>query len=597
MDAPDPQSIAMKRAKSAPVPQAPRVTVVDDLVQTLEQEGVRHIFGVPGGAIVPLYAALTRSETIRPILAKHEAGASFMADGYARVSRTLGVCCATAGPGATNALTGVASALMDSVPMLFLSGQVSTAVFGRGAVQESSSFGIDLVDLFRPVTKLSAMFMDPRSAPRLLRLALRTARSGRPGPVHLSLPGNIITQPIPDHERHKSAALTSAPVDPDDIDATVTLLARAKRPCILAGHGVNVAGAWEELRRFAERHRIPVATTPQAKGAFPEDHELSLGVFGFGGHSLAREYLLGPAVDSLLVIGSSLGEFQTHAWDPRLGSQRTLIQIDIDPREIGKNYPVTLGVVADVRAALGALDRRVGECLQGAALRSELAPLTELRERVPYHLDASRMDSEATPIKPQRLIRGMQRVLADDTLLFLDEGNCMSWLMHYYQVRRPGTFFTNQGLASMGYTVPAAIGASLAAPGRPVVALLGDGAFAMNGMEVHTAVEYALPVVFIVLNDGGLGMVEHGDTLVAGRPVCPSRYRTAMNVALMAQAMGAHGMRVDSPEEFEAALKAAIRLGKPCVIDARIDPTEVPATLRIRTDALRRMFEVTERQA
>jgi acetolactate synthase-1/2/3 large subunit len=594
MDSLDVLNNATTRPASVPSPPPNRTTVVEDLLQTLEHEGVRHLFGVPGGAIVPLYAALARGGAIRPVLAKHEAGAAFMADGYARVGRTLGVCCATAGPGATNALTGVASAFMDSVPMLFLSGQVSTAVFGRGAVQESSSFGVDLVDLFRPVTKLSAMFTDPRSAPRLLRLALRTARTGRPGPVHLSLPGNVVTQPVPEHERYAPFKLTSAPVDPADIDAAIALLSRAERPCILAGHGVNVAGAWAELLQFAERYQLPVASTPQAKGVFPEDHPLSLGVFGFGGHSLASEYLLGPSVDTLLVIGSSLGEFQTNAWDPRLAKHRRLIQIDIDPREIGKNYPVTLGILADVRAALRALDQRLGELSNGSRMRSSLTSLIKLRQSLPRHLDAERMVSEATPIKPQRLIHGMQRVLPEDTILFLDEGNCMSWLMHYYEIRRPRTFFTNQGLASMGYSVPAAVGAAFAAPDQPIVALLGDGAFAMNGIEVHTAVEYDLPIVFIVLNDGGLGMVEHGDTLVTGRPVCPSRYRTPLNIALMAESMGAHGVRVESPATFEEALHAALRLRRPCVIDARIDPTEVPAMLRVRTDALRRMFEATE---
>jgi len=571
-----------------------RRTVAEDLVRTLEQEGVRHIFGVPGGAIVPLYSALAAASAIQPVLAKHEAGAAFMADGYARVGRTLGVCCATAGPGATNALTGVASGFMDSVPMLFLSGQVSTAVFGRGAVQESSCFGVDLVEIFRPVTKLSAMLTDPTSAPRLLRRALRTARAGRPGPVHLSLPGNVLTQALPTPDQPAPYRLSSAPVDQDDIDAAVALLTRARRPVILAGHGVNVCGAWEDLRRLAELGQIPVATTPQAKGAFPEDHPLSLGVFGFGGHPLASAYLLGTSVDCLMVLGSSLGEFQTNGWDRRLDQQRTLIQIDIDPVEIGKNYPVTLGVVADVGAALRALNATLGVLTNGARAQTDPGPLAALRQRTPRHLEAERMRSEATPIKPARLIHGMQRVLPDDTLLFLDEGNCMSWLMHYYEVRRPGTFFTNQGLASMGYTVPAAIGASFAAPGRTVVALLGDGAFAMNGVEVHTAVEHDLPIVFIVLNDGGLGMVEHGDTLVTGRPVCPSRYRTPIDIAGMAQALGAVGLRVDAPGAFEEALRGAIQLRRPVVIDARIDPSEVPPTLRVRTDALRRMFEATE---
>lgn len=220
----------------------------------------------------------------------------------------------------------------------------------------------------------------------------------------------------------------------------------------------------------------------------------------------------------------------------------------------------------------------------------DLSILATLRRELPRFFDADKMMSDAQPLKPQRLIRGMQRVLPDDTLLFMDNGNCMSWFMHYYEVRRPGVFFTNQGLSCMGYSVPAAIGASLAAPGRPVVAVLGDGAFAMNGLEVHTAVELDLPVIWIVLNDGGFGMVEQGDKLVAGRPVCPSRYRRPMDVRMLAQSLGATGIRVDSAGAFEDALRTALSLQGPCVVEAIIDPHEVPATLRVRTDAIKQMF-------
>ena len=565
--------------------------VADMIVEHLEREGVQYIFGVPGGSLVPFFEALDRRGTIKTILSKHESGGSFMADGYARASRKIGVCCGIAGPGTTNAITGIACAHADSVPLLFISGQVSTAVFGRGALQESTAFGLDTVVMLQPATKLSTMIVDAQMTSRTMQQAFRSALSGRPGAVHINLPINISKQPAAatPSPRPRASMVTNGGYDPASIRNLATLLSSARQPCILAGHGINVAGAWEELRHFAERFKIPVATTPKAKGAMPENHELSLGVLGFGGHSWAKQFICSDAVDVLLVIGSSMGDFQTDGWDPRLSSGKIIVQIDIDPTRTGMGFPDTIPISADARLALGALEQ---ELLLHSPVEHQRPsdPLAEVRRRSSRYLDAEKMLSEATPLKPQRLVHGMQKVLPDDALLFMDNGNCMSWVMHYYEMRRANCFYTNQGLASMGWAIPAAIGAQVAVPDRVVVAVCGDGAFGMSATEIHSAAEYDLPVICVVLNDGGFGMVEHGDTLVCGRPICPSRYKKPMDIAKISEGLGATSFRVSTPREFDEAMAEALKLRKTSVIDATICRNEVPATLKMRTDVLRTMF-------
>lgn len=566
-------------------------SVVELLVQKLEREGVRYVFGVAGGAILPLYEALSASSSITSIFNKHEEGGAYMADGYARVRRGLGVCCATAGPGATSALTGIACARADSAPVLFISAQVSTESFGRNAFQDSTAFGIDLVDVYRPVTKLSVLVNHAASAGRLFDRAIRTALDGRQGPVHLSLPGNVARQTLSvGAPAARRAEERSSIVDVDAVARAARILASARQPVILAGHGAEAAGASDELRRLAERLRIPVATTPKAKGVMPEDHPLSLGVFGtFGGHARARSYLLGDTPDVLLVVGSSLGEMQTYGWDPALVQGKKVIQIDRDGERIGTSYPVDLAVVGDARAALRALDAALAaDAVRGIEARPH--GLAALRAEIPRHFKAHTMASDAVPIKPQRLIASLSRGLPDDALVFMDNGNVTLWLSHYHEARQPHTFFTNQGLGSVGWALSAAIGGKLAAPDRPAVAVMGDGAFLRNGVEIHTAVHHRIPVVCVVLNNGGFGMIEQGDTLTVGRPVCPSRFRVPADIAAMARSLGAEGVRVESPADFEDALAEALRSERPCVLDVIIDRSEVPAMLRERSKLRCRAF-------
>ncbi len=541
---------------------------------------------------MPLYEAMFDLGSPRPVLAKHEQGAAFMADGYARVSGKLGVCCATTGPGAINLMTGVASAYADSIPMLVLTAQIATGAFAKGAVQESTSHGVDIVEMFKPITKMSTMLVSSEKMPDMIRLAIRTAMTGRRGPVHLNLPADLVKRLVKAHvvppaHYHASAA----PFDREAVKLAARRLLKAKRPGLLLGSGVNLSRAHAEARAIAERLSIPVATSPKAKGAFPEDHVLSMGVLGFAGSPRADAYFMGGEVDVLLVVGSSLGEFSTHTWDAKLQPSSALIHIDIDPKEIGKNYPTAIGIVGDAKASLKELGFQIEREIRWLEQFSPPSPdsIREFKERHPRCLKPELLLSDAVPIKPQRLIHEMRQWLPEDTLLFVDIGNCIAWSVHYFPITVPGSFQLNLGMASMGHAVAAAVGAKLAAPERPVVAFVGDAAFAMNGMEIHTAVDHSVPVVWVVANNGCHGMVYHGERAQFGGKFVSSKFRKPLDIAAIAEGMGALALRAEKPEDLPKAFKTALGTGRPVVIDARIDPEESPP-MRLRIEALDKFF-------
>jgi acetolactate synthase I/II/III large subunit len=558
-------------------------------LNVLEAEGVRYIFGVPGGPLTGLFEALSKQSAIQLILAKHEASAAYMAATHARLTGKLAVCCATSGPGATNALTGIASAHADSLPVLLLSGQVATNVFGKGAIQESSVFGTDLVSVFQPVTKLSMMLPNAEVAADHLRAAIRRAMSGRRGAVHLSVPADILRKPIPFvPEPPARYRASQALIEPEAITRAINLLALARRPCVLAGHGVALANASDELAELVRGLQAPVMTSPKGKGVFPENDPLSLGVLGFGGHELAESYVRSGDIDVLLVVGSSLNEFVTNAWTLPLSPKVALIQIDIDPCSFGKTYPVDVAIGGDAKACLREMCQVLGQQQRGSGPVSFGPRL--LRDSTGRYLDAAKLTSDSVPLKPQRLIAELRAAMPDDALLFVDNGTSIVWAGHYFEIRTPGTYFVDLGLASMGSAVAGVVGGALAAPNRRSVALVGDAAFAMQGFEVHTAVEYRLPIVWVVLNNGGHGMVRQGDTLMHGAPLGVSDFRVNLDLAGVGRALGANGVTVRTPAELRQALEAALQAATPTVIDAIIDPNEMAPTLVRRVQTLNRFL-------
>jgi acetolactate synthase-1/2/3 large subunit len=543
------------------------------LVEALADAGVRYIFGVIGGAVVPLFTA-TVGRRAQIVMAKHEAGAAFMADGYARASGGLGACVGTSGPGATNLLTGVAAAYADSIPIVVLTGQVATKAFGKGALQESSTEGADIVEVFKQVTRYSTLAFRADRLPSIWHKALRMALGARPGPVHLSIPADVQEQAIQTPVKVTPAAHRTRTYDRAAIKQAALQLLRARRPAILAGHGAILSDASDEIRAVAEMLEIPVATTPKGKGAFPEDHRLSLGPFGYSGSPLAEWHLLESGVDVLLAVGTSLSEWGTLGWDRRLQPSEALLHLDIDPYEVGKNYHVTVPLIGDAKSGLTELAyeirRQRQRYLHWRRGNGKLDPPPN-RPRV---LNAAALDSDAVPIKPQRLMRDLQEALPRDTMVFVDGGANRSWAIHYWQSIYPRTFFCATGMASMGFGVAGAIGGKFAAPDRVVLSITGDGGFLMNGMEVSTAVHYGKQVIWVVLNDAGYGMAYHAARLRKISDV-GTRY-PRVDCAKIAEGLGAQAFRIREPGEINRELvQRILASGRPTVLDVEIDPDEV----------------------
>ncbi|MBI4061629.1 MAG: thiamine pyrophosphate-binding protein [Elusimicrobia bacterium] len=542
------------------------------LLEYLEQEGVDYIFGIPGGPIMPLYEALYARGRIKPILAKHEEGAAFMADGYARASGRIGVCCTTTGPGATNALTGLAVAYADQIPVLLLTAQVPTHQFGMGAFQESGPETIDLVGLFKPVTKWSAMIPHPARTAASIRAALRLMQSGRPGPVHLNIPLDYISRPLEDEAPVPAPRyrFPGATFDRRAVREAAARLLTARRPVILAGHGVNVSRAWEPLRALAERLRMPVATSFKAKGALPEDHPLSLGVFGHSGSAATREFVLSPETDLLFVVGSALGEVSSCGFDRGLARKKSFLQLDVDAGVIGRNFPVDVGLCGDAAATLVELRYEAERRLKSgwAAAAPFLPP--------PRVEDPLLPDAPGAGLSPRALLAELRAALPRDAAVFVDNGSIRAWAGVHFPVYRENAFFVNMGMASMGYAVAASIGGKLARPNTPVVALVGDAAFAMNGMEVHAAVEHKVPVIWVVVNNGGHGMIYHGERAQFGGKFRSSVFSRELDVAGIARGLGARAVRVERPGELAQAVRRALDADGPVVIDVLSNLADAP---------------------
>jgi len=571
------------------------LTTVGLILEYLKQEGVQAVFGIPGGPITPVFDALYREKAIRTIAARHEGGAAFMALGYAAVSRRLGVCCLTTGPGATNAITGIAAAKADSLPVLAITGQVSTRTFGKGSIQDSID-RIDIVEMLKSATKSSVMLANSKNLGMTLRHAIRLAMTGRRGPVHLNIPTDLMRQEIPcdlqwPHEFRPSPHT----FDREAVKEAALRLLEAKRPAVLAGHGVGLAGAQPELRELADLLGAPVATTPKGKGAFPEDHPLALRVFGTASAPQAEGYLLSGDVDVLFVIGSSLHESSTQCWEKRLRPKRALIQLDIDPSVIGRNYPVAVPLVGEAKTTLRELLFHMRRLLKIGehVLHSDRVAFAAWKQGASPVLDPAAELSEAIPMKPQRLMHELNKALPNNALIFIDSGNNTLWATHYLNANGRNAFFHNWGeFGAMGYGVAAAVGGKVAAPDRPVVAIVGDGAFAMNGMEVSTAATYGIPVIWIVLNDSRLNAVYHGQKLqYEGRTIGCDFKR--LDLSKVAEGLGALGLRVTAPAEVGPALAWAMASRQPVVLDVQIDAEEVPP-IHSRVQALERFFAADE---
>jgi len=562
------------------------MTAAEVIINSLEKHGVEYVFGVPGGAIEPLNCALHKS-AIKVIVAKHEEGAAFMADGYARVSGNLGVCCSTSGPGATNMITGLSSSNADSIPVIALTGQIATSVFGKGAVQEFTTHTFGIVSIFRQVTKYSDIVINETKAGEMIAKARRLALGGRRGAVHLNLPTDIMKRKVV--EAPDKCSITSiAGFDRQGVKSAAQLLLNAKKPVIVAGWGTVLSRADAELRELAELVDIPVATSPKAKGILDESHPLSLGVLGFAGAAAAHEYIIKNDVDVMLGVGTSFNEWITSGWDKRLLPKQALIQIDIDCDEIGKNFFVDVGIPGDskhvMRELIYELRRQMNKgATVGEGRSREVASIKK-------KLAVKRKKMDGMPYSPQRLMMDLVGSLPKNTIYFADNGNSLAWSIRYIPITVPYSFYIGLGFASMGFATAASVGGKLAAGDRPVVALVGDGSFLMNGMEIATAVEYNIPVIWVIMNNSMLGMVYHGRKLMQNPEGGMKSHFKTVDFVKVAEGLGARGIRITKPGEINREMMdEIIAAGVPTVLDVIIDPEEVPP-MHSRTASLEKLY-------
>ena len=542
-----------------------QLTGAQILMRVLKEEGVDTLFGYPGGAVIDIYDELARSD-IRHITVRHEQGAVHAADGYARVSGKVGVCLVTSGPGATNTVTGIASAHCDSIPLVVLTGQVPTHLIGNDAFQE-----VDIVGITRPCTKHNYLVESTADLARILREAFHLARSGRPGPVLVDIPKNVSTGraalPPAGEVRIRSYNPTYRP-NRKQLKEAVRLIRESRRPMIFAGGGVVLSQGSAELTRLARRERIPVATSLMGLGAFPGSDPLSLGMIGM--HGTYRSNMASSACDLMLAVGVRFDDRVTGRTDA-FAAQAQIVHIDIDPSSIRKNIPVAVPVVGDCRISL----QMINELLDGGA------PLDLEEQRRPW-LDQIAAWKSTRPmayrqcerIKPQHVVEKIYELTRGEAIITTEVGQNQMWAAQYYLFDRPNRFVTSGGLGCMGFGLPAAIGAQIACPERTVVDIAGDGSIQMNIQEMATAVQYGLPVKIAILNNGHLGMVRQWQELFYGKRYSATRIECAPDFVRLAEAYGAVGLRATRPAEVVPVLQEALAVRRPVVMDFVVEAEE-----------------------
>jgi len=535
------------------------------LLTALEKEKVEYIFGLPGGANLPIYDALVDSK-LRHILVRHEQAAAHMADGYARIKRKAGVCFATSGPGATNLVTGIATAYADSSPIVAVTGQVALPMIGKDAFQE-----IDIIGVTNPCTKYAFQPRHASEIPEAVKKSFYIAESGRPGPVLIDIPKDVQQQvtniEFPEYIKIRGY---NPVVDADlsEINKACDMLLKAEKPVIMAGGGVILSGAFSELQTLAELLSIPVVTTFKGKGAFPENHQLALGPIGMHGHAEANRMIL--EADCIVAIGARFSDRTVGRFD-EFGKDINVVHFDIDPAEIGKNKSVNAAVIGDVKSSLRTLIKMIPKTFKSDEEASKLW-LNRKKELVDYYID--NLKDYSREITAKKALKKLREILPSDGIVTTEVGQCQMWASLHFDVISPGTFFSSTGLGTMGFGFPASIGAKAARKNVPVVDIAGDCSFNMTENSLAVSVLEDLPVIVFILNNFMLGMVAQWQRTFYNRRYSGVHLKNCPDYCKIAEAYGAQGIRVQSMEELEKALKTAVNSNIATVIDIPIDPNE-----------------------
>ncbi len=557
-------------AIQAPEPRHERrrtpMKAAEQFVDALVANGVELIFGYPGGAVLPLYDALYGRE-IRHLLVRHEQAAAHMADGFARATGRPGVCLATSGPGATNLVTGLATAHMDSIPLVAITGNVPTALIGSDAFQEA-----DIVGITRPVTKHNYLVQDARDLPRIIDEAFSIATTGRPGPVLIDIPkdiglamvggewgGNTGSAHTDEAHPHRSATKSLGSGARRQLQKAAAAIGAAERPVLYIGGGVIAAGAHNEVRALAEKANIPTTYTLMGIGGFPGDHPLSLGMLGLHGTAYANYAM--AAADVIVAVGARFDDRVTGKVS-EFGMNATIIHIDVDAAEIGKNVPIDIPIVGDARSVLTQLLPLVADRKPAAWLDQITAWKTEYPLAYP---------SRAGIIPPQQVIEELYRVTQGEAICTADVGQHQMWLAQYYHFRQPHSHISSGGLGTMGFGFPAAIGAKLGMPHRSVWSINGDGGFQMNIQELATCAAHKIAVKVAILNNNSLGMVRQLQELSYDSRYIAVDLHDNPDFVKISEGFGVAARRVTSPDELTEALEWAERYHGPLVLDIHVD--------------------------
>jgi acetolactate synthase-1/2/3 large subunit len=536
------------------------------IVECLKKEGVDLIFNYPGGAVLPLFDEL-QSAPFRQVLVRHEQAAVHAADGYARATGKVGVVIVTSGPGATNTVTGIATAFMDSIPIVVMTGQVPTLLIGNDAFQEA-----DIIGITRPCTKHNYLVKDIKDLARIIKEAFYVARSGRPGPVLIDLPKDTLVNSTefkypekvfirgyqPTYEGHLG-----------QIQRAVKLMLKSKKPVLYVGGGIISSNASKELTLFAERLGIPVTMTLMGLGSFPANHSLSLGMLGMHGTYWANMAVMES--DLLIAVGSRFDDRVTGKIEA-FAPQAKIIHIDIDPTSISKNVRVDLPIVGDCKCILS----KILSLLEEEDIDPFKAGLDKWHHQIEKFKAIHSMNYEQKEIiKPQYVIEKIYELTKGDAIISTEVGQNQMWTAQYFQFLKPRTLLTSGGLGTMGYGFPAAMGAQAAFPNKLVIDISGDGSFQMNSQELATVVQYQLPVKVVILNNGYLGMVRQWQEFFYGKRYASSCLKgTSPDFIKLAEAYGAVGLRANKPEEVVPILKKAFSIPEPVIIDFVVDPEE-----------------------
>ena len=549
------------------------------VVECLRREKVEVVFGIPGGAIMPLYDTIDKKASFKHILTKHEQGAAHAADGYARTTGKVGVCFATSGPGATNLVTGLANAYLDSIPLVAFTGQVISPLIGTDAFQE-----VDITGITLPVTKNNYLVMDVKNLAPTIKEAFYLARTGRPGPVLIDLPKDVQIAKTDFNYPEKNKYSGYRPTikgNLNQIKKAAKAIQDAKRPIIYAGGGIISANADKELKSFVDKTNIPVTTTLMGLGSFPENNPLSLGMLGMHGLYCANTAI--SEADLIIALGTRFDDRVT-------GNIKTFcpkakyIHVDIDPAEISKNIKINIPIVGDLKYIISKLNQLVEPKKETEWIKN----VTELKHNNP--LEYKRDDQ----LRPQYIIEKLNEITKGEAIIVTDVGQHQMWAAQYYQYLHPRSFISSGGLGTMDFGLPAAIGAQIGNPEKKVICISGDGGFQMNSQELATAVKNKLPIVTIIMNNGYLGMVRQWQELFFKKRYASTSLEGNPDFSKLVEVYGGKGIRVTSKEELDTALKDALLSEQFVLLDCLIPPEENVFPMVSPGEAINKMLGVNQ---